>query len=141
MNALTARTLCTLPAELQTQIRAHRHDDLDELVQAAALALLETRSGDTMAAIFKRARSAARRFTQDLAHHSAGLDAVAEVAAGRQEPTPLRRRDITREIVQQHGVTQRRARQIVQEQIARAKANRDLFADNGNDGDDWEGWK
>lgn len=131
MNALTARTLCTLPAELQTQIRAHRHDDLDELVQAAALALLEAKSSDTMSQIFKRARSAARRFTQDLAHHSRPLDAVAEVAVtDRQEPSPTRRRDITREIVQQHGVTQRRARQIVQEQIARAKANRDLFADD-----------
>lgn len=130
MNALTARTLCTLPAELQTQIRAHRFgDDLDELVQAAALALLEAHSGDTLAAIFKRARSAARRFTQDLAHHSAGLDDVGDVAAGRYEPTPLRRQDITREIVQQHGVTPRRARQIVAAQLERAKQG-DLFAGN-----------
>lgn len=135
MNALTARTLATFPAEIQAQILSHRFDDLDELVQAAALALLEARSGDTMSQIFKRARSAARRFTQDLAHHSRPLDAVAEVAvADRQEPTPTRRRDITREIVQAHGVTPRRARQIVAGQIERARMNGDLFGDDDGSG-------
>lgn len=142
MNALTARTLGTLPAELQQQIRAHRFDDLDELVQAAALALLEAKRGDTLAQIFNRARSNVRRFSQDVAHHSRPLDGVAEIAdGGGDEPSPLRRRDIAREIAREHGVTARRARQIVAEQIARAKTNRDLFADDGNDGDDGEDGK
>lgn len=144
MNALTFRTLGTLPAELQSQIRAHHFDDLDEIVQAAALALLEARAGDTMSKIFSRARSATRRFTQDLAHHSTGIDAVAESAvAGRQEQTPMCRRDITREVAQQYGVTPRRARQIVAEQIERTKINRDLFVDDENRDveDDGEGGK
>lgn len=131
MNALTARIFATFPPELQSQVRSHRFDDIDEVVQAVALALFEARGKTTMYQIFKRARSNVRRFSQDLARHSAGLDAVAEIAvADQQDPTPLRRRDITRELAQTHGVTPRRARQIVAEQIERAKVNRDLFADD-----------
>lgn len=136
MNALTARIFATFPPELQSQVRSHRFDDIDEVVQAVALALFEARGKTTMYQIFKRARSNVRRFSQDLARHSAGLDAVAEIAvADQQDPTPLRRRDITREIVQQHGVTPRRARQIVAGQIERAKINGDLFLDDENDDD------
>lgn len=125
MNALTLRTLCTLPAGLQQQIRADRHNDLDEFVQAAAQVLLEGKRGDTMATLFKSARSAARCLTQDLAHRCRPLDGVAEISAVGNEPSALCRSDITREIAREHGITPSRGRQIVARQIEWAKVSGD----------------
>lgn len=142
MNALTLRTMRTLPAELQHRIRAHRFDDADELVQQVALSLLEASRDDTMRAIFNRARSACRRFTQDLAHYGRALDRVADLAAADADDDQPRRgqkrRDITRDIAETFRVTPQRAGQIVDAQVRRA-AQGDLFADDGSS-DDGEGW-
>lgn len=142
-DALTLRTLSTFPNELQHRIRAHaaRFGDLDELVQQVALSLLEASRDDTMRAIFNRARSACRRFTQDLAHYNRALDAVAGLAAADadddQPRRGLKRRDITRDMAETFRVTQRRAGQIVDKQLKRA-AQGDLFAGDGS-GDDGKG--
>lgn len=134
MNALTARTLATFPVELQACIRSHHcshhYDDIEELVQQVALSLLEARRDDTMRAIFNRARSAVRRFTQNPAHYGRDIDGFAGVADDDKDPTPPRgkkRRELAREIAADHGVSTRRARQIVAEQVRRAKQG-DLFA-------------
>lgn len=133
MNTLTFRTLSTFPAELQSYALAHAYDDFDELVQQVALALLEAKSGDTLRAIFNRARSACRRYTQDLAYYGRGLDGIADPATDDKpddEPPSgggRKRRELTREIAADRGVTARRARQIVAEQVQRAKRG-DLFA-------------
>jgi hypothetical protein len=137
MNALTARTLATFPPELQAYIRTHSHDDVEELVQQVALALLEARRDDTMRSIFNRARSAVRRFTQNPAHYGRGrgIDGIADVAADDKDTPPRggkKRRELTREIAADRGVTSRRARQIVAAQVKRAKQG-DLFADDGSD--------
>lgn len=130
MNALTIRTLATFPPELQARCRAHRFmDELDDLVQACAVELLQAHAGDTLAQIFSRARSACRRFTQDLAHYSREIDAELD-AAPDDEPSPGgggRRREITREVAARQGVTRRRAQMLVAEQIERARQG-DLFA-------------
>ncbi|MHB1062835.1 MAG: hypothetical protein ACYC0G_13120 [Thiobacillus sp.] len=136
MNALTLRTLSTFPPELQSQVRAHRFDDIDELVQQVALALLEARRDDTIRTIFNRGRSACRRFTQDLAHYCRALDAVAGLAAADADADGqrrgLKRRDITRDIAETFRVTPQRAGQIVDEQLRRA-AQGDFFADDGSE--------
>lgn len=136
MNALTLRTLSTFPTEHQSQVRAHRFDDINELVQQVALALLEANSDDTIRAIFNRARSATRRFRQNLAHYCRSLDAVENIAAGDVTETAAARtrRLTTREITADFGVTTRRGRQIVAAQIERARMG-DLFADYGHDDD------
>lgn len=134
MNTLAVRTLLTFPADLQHRIRAHaaRHGDGDDLVQDVAEALLEAKSGDTIRTIFNRARSANRRFTQDLAHYGRALDAVADLAAGADDQTRrgLKRREIARDLAETFGVTMQRAGQIVDEQLKRAEQG-DLFADDG----------
>lgn len=138
MNALTLRTLRTFPQELQARCRAHRFmDELDDLVQACAVELLQAKRTDTLAQIFNRARSACRRFTQDLAHYSRELDAELDAAPGNDgEPSPGgggRRREITRRVAEQQGVTRRRAQQLVAAQVKRARQG-DLFSGEGNDG-------
>lgn len=137
MNALTLRTMSTFPDELQHRIRAHAYDDFDELVQQVALALLEAGRDDTMRAIFNRARSACRRFTQDIAHYGRDIEGIADVA---DTPTHTpdggkKQREIAREIATDHGVTARRARQIIAAQLRRARQG-DLFAGGGSDGSD-----
>lgn len=134
MNTLTLRTLLTFPAELQHRVRAHRLDNIDELVQQVALALLEASRDDTMRAIFNRARSACRRFTQDLAHYGRSLDGVAN--ADTHTPAGAKKkRGIAREVSADFRVGVARARQIVRAQIERARMG-DLFADDGSDGSD-----
>lgn len=133
MNTLTLRTMLTFPPELQHSVRAHRFDDIDELVQQVALSLLEASRDDTMRAIFNRARSVARRFTQDLAHHSRSLESVADVAADGGDdgaPRARKRRKIAREVSADFGVTTRRARQIIAAQVKRAQQG-DLFGGGG----------
>lgn len=135
MNALTARTLATFPAELQAQVRSHAFDDIEELVQQVAVALLEASRDDTMRAIFNRGRSACRRFTQDLSHYGRGLDGIADVADEPPSGGGRKRRELTREIAADRGVTTRRARQIVAAQVKRAKQG-DLFADDDGEAGD-----
>lgn len=130
MNALTARTLSTFPPELQSYIRSHHYDDIEELVQQVALALLEARRDDTMRSIFNRARSAVRRYTQNPAHYGRDIDGFADVADDNDPTNPPRgggkKRDLAREIAADHGVTTHRARQIIAKQMERAKQG-DLF--------------
>lgn len=148
MNTLTLRTMRTFPDELQHMIRAHRFGDIDELVQQVAVAILEARRDDTMRQIFNRARSANRRFTQDLSHYAICMDSVAELAAadatadaGDDRPRRgLRRRDIARDIAETFRVTPQRAGQIVDEQLKRATQG-DLFAGDGSGDDDGKGDK
>mgnify|MGYP000185608724 CR=1 FL=1 len=145
MNALTLRTLSTFPLELQHRIRAHaaRFGDGDDLMQDVAEAWLSARSTDTLRTIFNRARSANRRFTQDLAHYARSLGAVADLAAADADDQPrrgLKRRDITRDLAETFGVTPQRAGQIVDAQLKRAEQG-DLFADDGRDDDDGKGDK
>lgn len=125
MNALTARTLSTFPAELQSHVRAHRFDDLDELVQQVALALLEAKSGDTLAKIFNRARSATRRITQDPAFW--GRDVDIDAAAPIKKEEKIKKKQVVQQVAADQGVSDRRARQIVAEQLERAKQG-DLFS-------------
>lgn len=131
MNALSLRILATFPDGLQSLVRAHAYlGEIDELIQQVALALIEARHSDTLAKIFNRARSACRRYTQDLSHYSLGLDGIAADDKPDDEPPPgggRKRREITREAAADRGVTTRRARQIVAEQVRRAKQG-DLFA-------------
>lgn len=132
VNALTLRTLATFPPELQTRCRAHIYDDFDELVQQVALALLEARRDDTLRAIFNRARSAVRRYTQNPAHYGRDIDGIAEDVAADYTPAGgKKQREIAREISADHGVTTRRARQIIAAQVERAKQG-DLFAGDGS---------
>lgn len=131
MNALTARTLSTFPVELQAYIRARSYDDTEELVQQVALALLEARRDDTMRSVFNRARSAVRRFTQNPAHYGRDIDGFADVATDDTDPTDpprgKKRRELAREIAADHGVSTRRARQIIAKQVRRAQQG-DLFS-------------
>ncbi len=131
MNALTLRTLATFPAELQTWIRAHaaRFGDIDELVQQVAVVLLEASRDDTIRTIFNRARSACRRFTQDLAHYGRGLDGVADTHTHAPDGGK-KKREIARSISADYGVTTRRARQIIAAQVKRAQQG-DLFGGGG----------
>lgn len=126
MNALTYRTLATFPLELQSQVRAHCFDDLDELVQQVALALLEARRDDTVRSIFSRARSAVRRFTQDAAHFGRDL-AVADAAADDDEPQALTRKQIRARIQADIGISTRGAQRMLKQQIERMRENGDLF--------------
>jgi len=155
MNPLTLRAIRSFPDELQHRIRAYRFGDIDDLVQQVGLALVQAKSSDTMRVIFNRARASCRRYTQDLAHYARSLDAVADAAdddfnrarsacrrytqdlahyAADDEPTPGggRKRQIAREIAADHGVTTRRARQIIAAQLRRAKQG-DLFAGDGSE--------
>lgn len=136
MNALTLRALAALPLETQAQIRAHQYiDDLDEIIQNAWLARLETGSDDddAMRSIADRARSDSRRYTQDPAYYGRGLDGIADTCAGAVErPTRARKkREIVLEVTADFRVGKRRGRQIVDRQIDRAKLG-DLFADDGS---------
>ncbi|MBT9591140.1 MAG: hypothetical protein IV089_09560 [Thiobacillus sp.] len=145
MNALTLRTMRTFPSGIQHLIRAHADSfgDIDELVQDVAESLLKAKCGDTLRTIFKRGRSANRRFTQDLAHYARSLGAVADLAAADADDQPrrgLKRRDITRDIAETFRVTPQRAGQIVDEQLKRA-AQGDLFSDDGSGDDDGKGDK
>ena len=135
MNALTLRTLATFPSELQARCREHIYDDIDELVQQVALALLQARAGDTLRVIFNRARSACRRFTQDAAHYGRALDGVADTHTPACGGGGEKKREIAREISADLGVTTRRARQVIAAQLRRAEQG-DLFADDGSDDDE-----
>lgn len=137
MNAalsLSHRVLATFPPSLQAQIRAQAErgfDDIDDLVQDAALHLLA-------GAGFGSARSAGRRYTQDPAYYGRSLDGIADtLAAESAQPTRARKkREIAREITADFRVGKRRARQIVAAQLERAKQG-DLFVhDEDEDGED-----
>lgn len=134
MNALTFRTLNTFPLEIQALIRAHAYEDIDELVQACAVELLKARRGDeTDLTIFKRARSAVRRLSQDPACYAIGIDDYAEVisAADTQAAVTARRGSeragLVREVARLHKVSRRRAQQLLRRQVERAACG-DLFA-------------
>lgn len=139
-EALTFRVLAGLPAAEQAKIRAlaAMFGDLDDLVQNAWLAALEAKRGglaqvkrgDTVRTLADRARCRTRREnTQDPAFYGRGLDGIAETAADATRSR--KRREITREVTADFGVTPRRARQIVARQLQRAQQG-DLFFDGGS---------
>lgn len=132
MNALTARALAALPADLQTQARQHCRthvgDRLDDLISELWLSLAVARPSDTQEIIFKRARSATRRFTQDISHFSRALDEDEAIENQNHcESETFNRADITREIADQEQITKRAAQYRIKKQIERAKHG-DLFA-------------
>jgi hypothetical protein len=132
MSSLTYRALAALPPALQAlarqHIEHHPSDDINDLIGELALALLELADAATDAQrIYNRARSRLRRQTQDPAHYSAQLDIERHDIEQDDEPTPIRRADIVREIAARQRVTLRRAQQLVRRQIERA-AQGDLFA-------------
>lgn len=131
MNALTLRILSTFPAELQSQVSAHRFDDADELVQQVALSLLEASRDDTMRAIFHRARSVARRFTQDPAHYGNSMDTVSGGPADYDRGRRGSRKRLRAQVEADLRLTQRTAQRAIKRQIERA-AQGDLFAGDGS---------
>lgn len=134
MNTLTFRALDALPPRLAALCRQHNRDEMDELVQNVALALLLASGGDSLEEIFRRARATTRRFTQDVAHYARSLDVAPadDMAADDGAATALRRGDYVREVARARRVTLRRARQIVSEQARRAQVCGDLFAADGS---------
>lgn len=141
MNPLTLRTLALLPVADQEKIRAHKYrDELDELVQNAWLARLETGtgSGDTMRSPADRARSRTRRRKQDPACYGRPLDGIAANDKHKQPTLALKKREIVQEVAADFGVTTRRGLQIVSSQIERAKMG-DLFIAGDGSGDEDDG--
>lgn len=143
-EALTFRALALLPAAEQGEIRAVAHfGDLDDLVQNAWLAALEAKRsglsnvkrGDSVRSLADRARSCSRRYTQDPVYYGRSLDGLADMPVEPQAAGGMTRREIAREITADFRVGPRRARQIIERQIDRARMG-DLFADL--DGDDDE---
>lgn len=144
--ALTIRALSLLPSAEQSKLRALAvFGDLDDLVQNAALAMLEAKNGglaqvkrgDSVRSLAARARSRSRRYTQDPVYYSRsidGIDGIADTLAHvAAQPTAARKkREIAREVAADHRVTTRRARQIIAAQVERARQG-DLFADDGSD--------
>lgn len=137
MNALTTRALAFLPVELQQKIKTHQHDERDDLIGQVAVELLEAQAGDSLDQIFKRARSAIRRFTQDPAHWSAGfgLDEIdpASVTAARTSRRGAERRETVLVLTAREGITERAAQMRVKKMIERLQTSGDLFSDNEND--------
>jgi ABC-type transporter Mla subunit MlaD len=136
-SALTFRALATLPQPLQTLARAHvaAHpcDDLDDLISELAIATIELAGVASDARrIFARARSRLRRATQDVVHYSASIEDARHDVPHDDEPTPIDRRDIVREIAARQRVTTRRAQQLVKRQVERARLG-DLFAGAGGE--------
>jgi hypothetical protein len=133
MTALTWRALAALPPSLQElawqHVMAHPSDDIDDVISEVAVASLELGLAADAALVFNRARSRMRRASQDPAHYAVGIDIERHDVEieGDDEPSALRRADIVREIAQQRRVTQRRAQQLVKQQLARASQG-DLFA-------------
>lgn len=135
MNTLTFRTLSTFPPELQAQVRAHRFDDLDELVQQCAISLLTASATDTLGDIFDRARSATRRITQDPAFWGRDVDIDADAPVKKEEK--IKKKQVVQQVAADHRVSDRRARQIVAEQLERAGQG-DLFMCVENDDEESE---
>lgn len=133
MNTLTLRTMRTFPDELQHRVRAHRFDDIDELVQQVALSLLEASRDDTMRAIFNRARSVARRFTQDPAHYGNSIDAVSGGPADYDDGRRGSRKRLRAQVEADLRLTKRTAQRTIKRQIERAKQG-DLFTDGSGRG-------
>jgi len=133
--ALTWRALGALPPALRAlarqHVQCHPCDDLGDLISELAVAALELANRATdPARIYSRARSRLRRATQDPAHYAVGIDIERHDIERDDEPTPIDRRDIVREVARQHHESLRRAQQIVRRQIERA-ARGDLFAGAG----------
>lgn len=131
MNALTFSVLATFPLDLQHDIRAHAYDDLDELVQQCAISLLTASATDTLGEIFARARSATRRVTQDPAFWGRDVDIDADAPVTIKKT--IKKKTVVQQVAADQGVSDRRARQIVAEQLERAGQG-DLFFEI--DGDD-----
>lgn len=128
MNALTMRALATFPDGLREEIRSHAFaDELDDLVQQAALALLE--AGGAAGDVFRKARSATRRFTQNPAYYGVGIDDLAlAVPDADDEPTPTpTRRQVRKQIEADLGISTRAAQRALKKQLARVRENGDLF--------------
>lgn len=140
MNATTAislhslhhQALATFPAPLAGLIRAHKYaDEIADLAQEAALAMLAA-PGASAATIYKRARSAVRRYTQNPAHYAAGGDTLDALSDGdtldAAADVPRTRRQIRRQIEADLGLSTRDAQRLLKKQLERMQENGDLFA-------------
>lgn len=123
MSGLTHKALAVLPPELQKLVTQHNKlfsaDGLDDLISETFIALAKSDARETLAQVFDRARSSMRRFECGRIVPGNGV--------GDDEPTPLRRRDITAEVAERLGVSRRRAQQIIKKAIEDAQAGGDLF--------------
>lgn len=130
--ALHFRALDALPAPLAALISAHAFaDELQELVQEAALALTAS-PGDSVQAIYGRARSNVRRFSQDLAHYARGIDGITEAEATAEQielpAAKLTRKQARARIEADLGISTSAARRLLKKQLERMRENGDLFA-------------
>lgn len=129
MHALTARALALLPAPLQSFCKTDsKYNDIAELVSECHAQLLAADADTDLLTIYQRARSACRRYTQDLSHYSRKFSSIEHSVAAPEpaEPTPDRRRDYVRRIAEERGVTLRRAQQIVKQMLADAERQQGL---------------
>lgn len=139
MTDLHFRALAALPAPLAALCRAHAYvDELQELVQEAALALLAA-PGDSAQRIYNRARSRVRRYKQNPAYYASNsttsLDDLAAPEADNDELPALTRKQIRAQIQADLGLNTRDAQRLLKKQLKRMRENGDLFAESGNDGE------
>jgi hypothetical protein len=130
MHALTARALALLPAPLQSFCRHDsKYNDIAELVSECHAQLLAADADTDLLTVYKRARSACRRFTQDISHYASCYDSIDHSVPSPEpaEPTPDRRRDYVKRIAEERGVTLRRAQQIVKQMLADTERQQGLF--------------
>lgn len=132
--ALHFRVLEALPAPLAALCRAHAYaDELQELVQEAALAMLAAPE-DSATAIYNRARSNVRRFSQNPAHYATGGDAI-DMLFGDDVLTAgagFTRRQVRKQIESDLGLNTRAAQRLLRKQLERMRENGDLFAGDGS---------
>lgn len=127
MNAITLKVFYSFTQEMQSLVHEHARDDIDELVQQVALELLRAQPNDTAQTIFARARSAVRRFTQDVAHYAREIDEQRDEIADERDASALTRADCVREIAEREHITLRASQMRVKKQVERARLG-DLFA-------------
>jgi hypothetical protein len=141
MDQLTKAALGALPAGLQAFVNGDRYNNKRELIQNCALEFLKAKSTDTLEQIYKRARARTRRYTQDIVHFSCAYDDsnrkhekalefhrnLFVMDEGEEEAAVLKRSERTKALAETLGVSQRRAQQIVKQQLDDTKRQGDFF--------------
>lgn len=141
MDYLTKAALLALPVGLQALVNSDRYNNKRELIQNCALEFLKAKSTDTLEQVYKRARARTRRFTQDIVHFSCAYDDgnrkhekalefhrnLFVMDEGEEEAAARKRADRTKALAKELGVSQRRAQQIVKQQLDDTKRQGDLF--------------
>lgn len=133
--SLHHQALATFPAPLAALIRAHRYtDEIADLVQEAALAMLAA-PGAPAQQVYKSARAAVRRFSQNPAHYGCSIDGISDGdTLDAAADAPACRRQIRRQIEADLGISTRDAQRALKRQLERMRENGDLFAGNESEG-------